>query len=157
VDEELLFVERKEFIPYSISHIGQISWLPNLDSLTWLISEILPRLKVKEPRVRLFVYGAGDFSKIKIPREVKDNIEIIGFVDDIWQALSDKQILAVPLRIGSGIRIKILDMLAFGQPVITTSIGKEGINVFDGNQILIADTVDDFVKKIIKFFNNEYP
>ncbi len=156
VDDFLFDYKRPEPEPYSIAHIGQLSWLPNLDSLQWFLEKILPAVVNVYPQTKLYAYGAGDYSKIKIPSEVKNNFIIKGFVADIWKEMEDKSLLVVPLRIGSGIRIKILEMLAFGQTIISTSLGKEGIELKDSEHILIADDENSFIEKIAGVFERKY-
>ena len=155
VEKELLIIKKKDVIPYSIFHLGSMSWLPNLDGLKWYLGEIFPRIISFLPKVTLYLYGAGT-DKLKIPSSMEKNIVKTGYVKDIWSTINNKQLAIVPLRIGSGIRVKIIEMLATGQNIISTSIGKEGISVSDGNDILIADTADEFVDKTIKYFNNYY-
>ena len=156
VDQKLLNYKRGSLKPFSIAHVGQLNWQPNLDSLQWFINDILPTVVKQHKDIKLYVYGAGDYTKIKIPEELLKNIIFKGYVEDIWKEMEDKTLLVVPLRIGSGIRIKILEMLAFGQSIITTSIGKEGLDLNDQEHLLVADSENEFAAKIIKFFNGEF-
>lgn len=156
IDSKLLRINKKDAIPYSIVHIGHTDWLPNYDSLKWFLDEIFPALVKEEPRVKLFVYGSGNTYKFPVPETLKQNVNIIGFVPDLWKELEDKSLAVVPLRIGGGIRLKILEMLAIGQNILTTSIGKEGINVKHGKHLLIADSKEDFIRTILNYFNNIY-
>jgi len=156
IEESLLKVEKKKSIPFSIAHIGHTDWFPNYDSLKWFLDEIFPVVVKEEPRAKLYVYGGGSTHKFPVPDKLKSNVDVIGFVPNIWKELEDKSLAVVPLRIGGGIRLKILEMLAIGQPIITTSIGKEGIGVNDNEHLLVADSKEEFISKILKFFNNEY-
>lgn len=142
-------------IPFSIFHIGSLEWLPNLDGLQWFIDEILPLVVEKHPQTKLFVYGKF-LEKLFIPDKMKNNIIMVGFVEKLWEELKDKMIGIIPLRVGSGIRIKILELLAQGHFIISTSIGKEGIQIINTEHFLEADDRDNFAEKIIKTFNNEY-
>ena len=155
VENELLNIKKKNVIPYSIFHLGSMSWLPNMDGLNWYLQEIFPRLLASLPKVTLYLYGSGT-DKLKIPSSLEKNIVKAGYVKDIWNTINDKQLAIIPLRIGSGIRVKIIEMLATGQNIISTSVGKEGISVSDGKEILIADTADEFVDKTVRYFNNDY-
>jgi glycosyltransferase involved in cell wall biosynthesis len=155
VEKELLNIKKKNVIPYSIFHLGSMSWLPNMDGLNWYLQEIYPRIISMLPKVTLYLYGLGT-DNLKIPSSLEKNIVKAGYVKDIWSTINDKQLAIVPLRIGSGIRVKIIEMLATGQNIISTSVGKEGISVCDGKEILIADTADEFVDKTIRYFNNDY-
>lgn len=138
-----------------IVHIGNLDWYPNLEGLNWYLSKIFPGIIKAIPDVELYVYGGGNFKNLKINANIKNNVKLIGFVDNLWEELLDKDLAIVPLRVGSGIRIKILEMLAYGIGVISTSVGKEGINAEDNKHILIADEPEKFVTKTLQFFNGE--
>ena len=116
--------------------------------------EIFPLLINQYPQCKLYVYGGGNTKNFPVPQELSGNIIIVGYVENLWQEIQDKAIAVVPLRIGGGIRIKILEFLATGQIIITTSIGKEGIDVSNMQHLIIADTVEDFVQRIIDLFEN---
>ncbi|MHB8339236.1 MAG: glycosyltransferase family 4 protein [Ignavibacteriaceae bacterium] len=155
VGKELLNIRKSNIIPFSMFHLGSMSWLPNLDGLNWYLDEVFPRVIEQLPDVTLYLYGSGT-EKLKTASSLEKNIIKVGYVKDIWSEVINKQLAIVPLRIGSGIRVKIIEMLATGQNIISTSIGKEGISVRDGNEILLADTANEFVDKTIRYFNNDY-
>jgi len=155
VEKDLLNINKKNIIPFSMFHLGSMSWLPNIDGLTWYLEEIFPKIIERFPKVKLYLYGSGT-EKIKTDSSVENNIVKVGYVKDIWEEVNDKQLAIVPLRVGSGIRVKIIEMLATGQNIITTSVGKEGIDVRDGKEVIIADTVNEFVNKTVDYFNNNY-
>lgn len=156
VDKKLFEYKRPSPKPFSIAHVGQLNWLPNLDSLQWFIDDILPKVVQYRQETALYIYGAGDYTQVRVPDELKGNIIFKGYVEDIWKEMEDKALLVVPLRVGSGIRVKILEMLAFGQPIITTSIGKEGLELNDMEHLLVADTKEEFADKIISFFERKF-
>ncbi|HRI45815.1 MAG TPA: glycosyltransferase family 4 protein [Ignavibacteriaceae bacterium] len=156
VDSNLLKVKKNNVIPFSIVHIGQMNWLPNYDGLQWYLNEVFPGIVEKLPHSKLFIYGGGSFDKLKILPSVKNNVEVVGFVKDIWASINDKALAVIPLRIGSGIRVKIIEMLAAGQSIITTSVGKEGIPTNDGEHIIVADSKEEMISKTVNFFNGKY-
>lgn len=156
VDNTLLEIPKKEVIPYSLVHIGHTDWYPNYDALNWFINEVFHDLVREIPAMQLFIYGGGNTYKFPIPLSLKKNIRVIGFVENPWKELQDKALAVVPLRIGSGIRLKILELLSTGTNVITTSIGKEGIDVEHGKELLIADSKEEIFQKILEFFQGKY-
>jgi glycosyltransferase involved in cell wall biosynthesis len=79
---------------------------------------------------------------------------VTGFVDDIRPYIDEAAVMVVPIRIGSGTRLKILDAMAMGKAIVSTSVGCEGLNVTHGRNILIADNPDDFAKKTIELIKN---
>ena len=140
---------------YSLCHIGSLAWEPNYNSLLWFIDNVMPLLIKKFTDVKLYIYGNLANRNIKIPNDFKNNIEIVGFVDDIKKHALSKEVLVVPLQIGSGIRIKILEFLAWGAVIVSTDIGKEGIDIKDSEHLLIANTPQEFVDKISLVFENK--
>lgn len=156
VDFDDLEIYNSPKVKYSLVHIGNLDWLPNRDSLQWFVSEVFPDIVSEFPHSKLYVYGGGDYKKIKIETHAKPNVIFKGYVENIWQEISDKSLAVIPLRVGSGIRIKILEMLAHGQPIITTEVGKEGIDVQDSNELLIAYSKKDFIDKVRVFFREEH-
>ena len=135
--------------------MGPLNWLPNRDGLQWFLSKVFPLVLNKIPDTKLFVYSSSS-DNLKIDKSLIKNVILVGHVNNIWEETKDKELLIVPLRVGSGIRVKIIEMLAAGQTIITTNVGKEGIDVVDGQHLLIADEPNEFADKIISFFNKEF-
>jgi glycosyltransferase involved in cell wall biosynthesis len=156
VESSLLEIKKKEVIPYSLVHIGHTDWYPNSDGLNWFISDVMPELVKKLPQIKLFIYGGGNTYKFPVPTKLKENIHVVGYVENLWEELQDKALAIVPLRIGSGIRMKILELLATGTNVITTSVGFEGINLNDEEEIIVANSKIEFCQKIVQYFNNHF-
>lgn len=156
VEKDLLNIFRSEPEPYSLAHIGSLQWYPNKEGLNWFLKDIFPIVIEKFPSAKLYLYGDGVPENFTLPENVRENVIIKGFVDDIWEELKDKSLAVIPLRIGGGIRVKILEMLAAGINIITTSIGKEGLAVDDNKELLIADSAGEFAEKIINSFENKF-
>ena len=149
VDREIFNLEKSDKIPYSIFHIGALDWQPNYDGLLWMLNEVFPKIIEVYPNSYLYVYGKG-CERLNPPRNIKNKVIIKGYVDNIWDEIKDKQVLVVPLRVGSGMRV--VEMLGAGYLVVSTSIGKEGIDVNEDEHILIADDSETFVNKIMDIF-----
>lgn len=156
IDKELLENKRNSREKYSLVYVGSLDWYPNYDGLKWFLKEIFPLVVKKFNKTKLYLYGGNIPRNFYLPESIKANIIVKGFVNDIWNDANDKSLAVVPLRIGSGIRVKILEMLASGLNVITTRLGKEGIPAEDGRELLIADTNNEFAEKICRFLNEEY-
>ncbi|MGA8263301.1 MAG: glycosyltransferase family 4 protein [Ignavibacteriaceae bacterium] len=139
----------------SLFHLGPLEWLPNLDGLQWFVERIFPKIIEKFPDVRLYIYGK-DSENFEVSALLSKNIMKVGYVENLWAELKNKQLCVVPLRIGSGIRLKILELLAQGHNIVTTSIGKEGIDATDGKELIVADSESEFVEKIEAYFNGGY-
>jgi glycosyltransferase involved in cell wall biosynthesis len=156
IEEELFNLSKNEVEPNSLAAIGSLDWYPNLDGVNWFINSIFPLVVESNREVKFYLYGGGDREKLIIPNSVKDNIIIEGFIKDIWSSVLNKSLAVVPLRIGSGIRVKILELLAAGENIITTSIGAEGIPVQKNNQLLIEDEPKKFADAILNYFNGDF-
>lgn len=121
---------------------GQMTYGPNADGARWMAEEILPRLRSRVPGVRLDIVGRAG-PEVQALQHV-EGVRVCGFVDRIDDALRDATAVVVPLRQGSGTRIKILEAWAHRLPVVSTTIGAEGLGAVDGVDALLADDPDAF-------------
>lgn len=118
--------------------LGGTDWFPNLDALEFFAAEILPAIRRDHPEVS--VTAVGRASEAEIVRFRRDHrIELTGYVDDIRTYVHRARCVVVPLRVGGGSRLKILDSWALGKAVVSTSIGCEGLDVAPGRSLLVAD------------------
>jgi len=133
-------------------HLGSMDWMPNVEAVQWFIKYVIPYLEKHQFSAKIIIAGR------KMPSwvfEYKSNIlDIIDEVNNPVEFQEDKQIMIVPLRSGSGIRAKIIEGLALGKTIISTSIGAQGIDYENGRNILIADTPSEFANQIIKCVNS---
>jgi glycosyltransferase involved in cell wall biosynthesis len=136
--------------PNTLFHIGAMNWLPNQEGIRWFLKECWPQIHVKFPEVKLVLAGR------EMPRwmlnTVMTGVEIRGEVPDATQFMCENEIMIVPLLSGSGVRVKIIEAMALGKTVITTSVGAEGIMCQHKKNILIADTHDEFLEAVISCF-----
>lgn len=127
-------------------HIGAMDWQPNIEGINWFLDEVWPRIEAEIPETKCFLAGR------KMPNYLLDkasgNLKIAGQIDSVADFVSTKNIAIVPLLSGSGMRVKIIEALAMGKVVLTTSIGATGIPYSDGENILIANTPEEFVLKL---------
>lgn len=134
--------------------LGKMDWLPNEDSALYFAREIFPRIKKKYPDILFYIAGKGSLPALKHLASDK-NIRLTGYVGDIREYYSKNFILVVPMRIGGGTRFKIVEAMASGVPVVSTSIGCEGLGVEHGENILIADSPDEFTAAVSQIINND--
>jgi glycosyltransferase involved in cell wall biosynthesis len=131
-----------------VYHLGSMDWLPNVQGIQWFIKEVFPILVTKRPEIEIHLAGK------KMPQWIykfqSSNLVIDGEVPDSLQYQSDKPILIVPLLSGSGIRVKIIEGLALGKTIVSTTLGATGIDLGNENPILLADDADSFAEKIIQ-------
>jgi glycosyltransferase involved in cell wall biosynthesis len=137
-----------------ILFVGGLHWPPNADAVVFFIKEVLPLIRRVVPNARLTVVGRSpeQTSRRLGPHE---GVRFVGRVDDLGPYFESSRVMVVPIRSGSGMRVKILDGLARGLPVVTTSIGCEGIEVRDGTDVLVADTIEDFSHQVVRVLQSD--
>jgi polysaccharide biosynthesis protein PslH len=154
VDTEYFQPSNQRVNTNTIISLGTLGWPPNAEGTLWFYHEVFPIIKAQRPEIKWQIIGDRAPSEI-LKLDKQKGIEILGRVDDIRPYLSNCVAVIVPLQVGSGMRVKILTALAIGVPVITTSIGCEGIKVEHGKDLLIADTPQDFAHALIRLFQEE--
>ena len=152
VDMTKYTVSSEPFEYPSLFHLGSMNWMPNEEGIKWFIETTWSLIVEKFPG--LIFYLAGRMMPEWIEDLNKENIEVIGEVDDAQEFINSKAVMIVPLFSGSGIRIKIIEGMALGKAIISTEIGAEGINYTHGKNILIANTPEEFLEAIDKFVSN---
>ncbi len=129
-------------------HLGSMNWSPNVEGILWFLDEVWPEILAVHPNLTFNLAGHDIPETIRKRRD--QNVKVIGAVPDANEFMIDHDIMIVPLLSGSGIRIKIVEAMALGRVVITTSIGAEGLDVQDGKHLFIANTPEEFVAVIDK-------
>lgn len=137
----------------NILSIGTMHWPPNVDSMLYFYKEIMPLVCERVPDCSLTIAGQKPVESIRALAGDK-RVNIIGYVDDDRALSRQCGVFIVPLRSGSGVRVKILNALAMGLPVVSTSIGAEGLAVKSGEHLLIADTPNDFADAVADILTN---
>ncbi len=130
----------------SLFHLGSMDWLPNLEGIEWFIETIWPVINQRHPELILYLAGRNMPDRLK--NTLIPNIIVVGEVKDAVQFMNTKSIMIVPLLSGSGIRIKIIEGMALRKTIISTKIGAEGIHCTNRRNILIANTIDEFLNAI---------
>ncbi len=137
----------------TIVFVGAMDWLPNIDGARWFVSEVLPKIRAKRPDLKLILAGRSPVAEV-LAYGADSLIEITGTVPDVRPYLWDAALSIVPLRIGGGTRLKIYEAMAAGAPVVSTSVGAEGLAVTDGQDIQLADTAELFAARCLALLNS---
>ncbi len=137
--------------PESLVFVGHMNWFPNRDGITYLLSEILP-LMADRPGVHLKVIGRNQL--LSVPESLAGRVNFTGFVDDLRPLVQQTAVFVVPLRAGSGTRLKILEAMAMGKAIVSTRVGAEGIELIDGQNVLLADTPEEFAEAVRRLLDN---
>ncbi|MGR6086803.1 MAG: glycosyltransferase family 4 protein [Arcticibacter sp.] len=133
-------------------HLGSMDWMPNVEGVEWLLDYVWPKVINQVPDAKLHLAGKG--MPKSIFNRATENISVSGFVDDLLKYFNGKQLMLVPLFSGSGMRVKIIEGMAAGRTIISTSVGAEGIKYTDGKNILIGDDPDEFAAHIVHCFQD---
>lgn len=138
----------------SLVFVGDLSWLPNVDALLWFYARVWPRIKKAFLQVKFYVIGRRPPQKIRKLSKKDQNIMVTGFVTDVRPYVAKCSVYIVPLRIGGGMRLKILEAMAMERPVVATSVGAEGIMATDRENIMIADSEANFAERVIELLKD---
>lgn len=139
----------------AIIYTGGMNMFANKDAVMHLLDDIWPLVKTKIPNIKFYIIGQDPPKELLRLSKEEAGIEVLGYVDDIRPYVAKSAIYVVPLRVGGGTRLKVLDALAQGKAIISTSIGCEGIEVTDRENIYIEDSDSEFASSIIELLNNK--
>lgn len=130
----------------SLFHLGSMDWTPNIEGVVWFLNNVWPEVQKEKLNIRLYLAGR------EMPQEIYDrqdpNVIVVGEVSDAHNFMSQHGIMIVPLLSAGGIRVKIIEGMALGKTIISTTIGAEGIEYKNGQEIFIADQPQEFVQAI---------
>jgi len=133
--------------------LGGFQHTPNIDAVEYLVHDIWPKIKQEIPELKLYIIGSSPTENIK--KLASDDIIVTGFVKDLGKFYKECKLMLAPIRYGAGVKGKITQSLAMGLPVITTTLGVEGIKLVDGKHCMIADSEADFAKKAIQVYSDK--
>lgn len=137
----------------SLFHIGALDWSPNQEGLIWFFDHCWPKIHKENPNLKFYL--AGRNAPEWFERRIKlDGVEYLGEINDAYDFINSKAIMVVPLFSGSGMRIKIIEGMALGKPIVTTDIGTEGIPTTNGDNIRIANDAEQFINAINQLIND---
>lgn len=133
-------------------HLGSMDWLPNQEGIKWFLENVWKDFNLKYPQYTFYLAGRN------MPEWLNEmsysGIKIIGAVDNAQEFMRSKTIMIVPLLSGSGIRVKIIEGMACGNAVLTSTVGCEGINIRDGHDIFIANSIEQWLELLVKCSEN---
>ncbi len=153
VDVDYFQPQKLQIEKNTLIFAGRTDYLPNIDGIKFFQQEIWPLIKKEVKDARLAMIGKTKSNSDISIKTTKDATHL-GFVEDVRPLIGKAAVYIVPLRIGGGTRLKILDAMAMGKAIVSTSIGAEGIDITHGKNILIADTPEDFSKQVINVLND---
>jgi len=134
--------------------VGSMDWAPNIDGIDWFEREVLPLILQRKPDCSVAIVGRKPPRAIQELADRHAGVQVTGTVPDVRPWLWGSKVSIVPLRVGGGTRLKIFEAMAAGIPVVSTTIGAEGLGARDGDTIRIADAPKDFAEACIALLDN---
>lgn len=134
--------------------VGTMSWYPNIEAALFICREIMPRLRSLHSGIRLRIIGANPPEQVKKFGLEHDDIDVLGFVDEVRDYIEKATVYVCPIMDGGGTKLKILDALAMEKPIVAHKIASEGINITDGVDILLADQADEYAELIVRLIES---
>jgi glycosyltransferase involved in cell wall biosynthesis len=135
--------------------VATMSWAANVEGIHFLLDEVWPRLTAVRPRVKAVIIGRNP--PVELADKVNERglaVTLTGFVDDIRPHVARANVYVIPLFVGSGTRIKAFEAMAMGRPVVSTTLGIEGLDIIDREHFLRADDADEFASAILTLLDN---
>ena len=152
------FFRPSGFLPPTSSKMvftGSMDWMPNEDAIRFFIKEILPLVQREVPDATLTVVGRNPSTVLLNIARDHDGIVVAGRVNDVRPFMEEAACFIVPIRIGGGTRVKIYEAMAMEKPVVSTTVGAEGLPVTDGVDVLLADDPKEFAAAVVKLLRDE--
>lgn len=145
--------EKRE--PHNLVFTGSMDWLPNEDAIRYFTEQIMPLVKRDLPEATLTVVGRNPYPSLLELSRRDSSVIVTGRVEDVRPYMERAAAYVVPLRIGGGTRLKIYEAMAMEKPIVSTTIGAEGLPVRDGQELLLADTPEAFAAKVVRVLKDE--
>lgn len=150
VDTEFFTPSSSPPVPHTMVYLGNYAYPPNADAVMFFYTQIFPLIQERFPDAKFILVGASP------PEELagKKGVEIAGFLEDVRPMIHQAEVMIVPLRTGGGTRLKILDGMAMGKAIVSTSLGAEGLAVTHEENILLANTPESFARQVIRIMES---
>jgi glycosyltransferase involved in cell wall biosynthesis len=154
VDTAYFRLQTSDRDPRRLLFLGSLDWRPNLDGVRQLLESVFPAVRALEPQARLCLVGRNPPSWLVRRAQEEPGVELHGSVPDVRPYLASCGLMIVPLRIGGGSRLKILEALACGTPVVSTRIGAEGLNLEGGRHFTVVEEIEHLVSVLVSAIRN---
>ncbi|MEZ5384354.1 MAG: glycosyltransferase [Prosthecobacter sp.] len=134
--------------------VGSMDWYANVDAVLYFVRDVWPEVRQRIPKARFLIVGRQPPPEILSLHTLDKGVEVTGTVPDVRPYMRQAQLMVVPLRIGGGTRLKIYEAMAAELPVVSTTIGAEGLPVSHGRHLLIADDAETLAKEVVRLMSN---
>ncbi len=154
-DTQQLQPIRRKPASKNIVTLGTLHYPPNADGIRWFFNEVFPLIRQRVPEATLTIIGKNppqDF--LDFAERNPDAVKVTGYVPELKPYLEQSALMVVPVRAGGGMRVRILEAFAYAMPVVTTTVGLEGIQAEPGRDVLVADTAPDFADCVVELLHD---
>ncbi len=138
--------------PHNMVFVGGMGWFPNRDGMDYFLKEVMPLVCREIPEATCTIVGKAD--ELKVPKDLVSKVHLAGFVDDLRPWVWRAGIYVLPLRLGSGTRLKLLEAMAMEKPIVSTPVGCEGVDVSHERELLVAEQPDEMAEAIVRLMRN---
>jgi glycosyltransferase involved in cell wall biosynthesis len=143
------------FSSQTILFPGHLEYLPNVDAIEFLLNDIWPRIRKRKPKVRLILAGAEPAPAVRAMAASAPGVELRANPRSMPHIARRASVMVAPLRLGSGTRTKIIEAMAWGLPLVSTTLGAEGIDVVDQEHLLLADTAEAIAERLLQLLTDQ--
>jgi len=132
---------------------GKMDYRPNIDAVLWFAEAILPRVRAQIPAARFVIVGQQPHARLA-PLAGRDDVLLTGWVEDVKPYIAGAAVYVAPLRMGGGTRLKVLQAMSLAKPIVSTTLGCDGLSVQSGREALLADTPDAFAAAVVRLLRD---
>ncbi len=139
--------------PLPLVFTGKMDFRPNVDAVLWFAHEVLPLIRAEVPEAHFYVVGQKPHRRLA-PLAENPAVTLTGYVDDVRPYIAAAAVYVVPLRIGGGTRLKIMEAMAMSKAIVSTSLGCEGFPLTPGRELIVADAPQDFARQVVSLWRD---
>ncbi len=156
-NDEMLSYPQLEFDSShkSLLFVGTLTWEANLDGLIWFIEKIWPHITIRDENIKFYIVGSNPPAALINATKNISNVVLTGFVDNLETYFRKSRVFVVPLRFGSGMKVKVLDAMYRGIPCVTTPIGAEGLEARHKHELLITDKPSEYANYVLSLLEDQ--
>lgn len=140
-------------IAYDLLFTGKMDFRPNIDAVLWFGKYVLPLIQAQRPGTTFAIVGQRPHLRLDVLRDLP-GVTITGYVDDVRPYLAGAKVYVAPLRVGGGTRLKLLEAMMMGKPIVATTLGAEGFPVVNGQELILADEPERFAREALDLLDN---
>ncbi len=140
-------------IRHDLLFTGKMDFRPNIDAMLWFGQQVLPLIQAQRPQTTLAIVGQRPHRRLDVLRDLA-GVTITGYVDEVPPYIAGAAVYVLPLRVGGGTRLKLLEAMIMGKAIVSTTVGAEGFPVVNGQELVLVDEPEKFAREILDLLKN---